>query len=88
MQHYRGRELEVCYALLDRDSEFQLANKLMRCEAKDPELIVALDRRESGKAAASKDDFVSLPRPATGQGHRGRWQHKLTGGVGQQAYHC
>ena len=35
---------EVCYALLD--TEFQLADRLMRCEAKDPALNVALDRRE------------------------------------------
>ena len=65
------------------DTEFQLANKLMRCEAKDPELNVALHRRESGKAAASKD--VSLSRPlvqlgkgteaggSTGSSSQGEW---------------
>lgn len=54
----------LCCALLD--TEFQLANRLMGCGAKDPELNVALDRREGEQASAGRKHRrveTELPKP-------------------------
>ena len=45
-------EQRACWALLD--TEFQLLNRPMKCEPKDPEKSVALDRRELKLAGAAK----------------------------------
>ena len=82
---------KVCWALMG--TEFQLLNRPMRCEPKDPEENVTLDRprREAGLVGAAKRqrgvEEVGGAQ-TTGQGHRVRWQHRLVGWVGQQAYHC
>ena len=61
--------------------------KLMRCEPKDPERNVALDRRETGQVGAAKRQREvenvtrELPKPVrkdTGAGDN----------AGSQGYHC
>ena len=67
-------EEKVCWALMDNEFEFQLLNRPMRCEPKDPEKNVALDRREAGLMGAAKRQRRverELPKPldkATGAG--------------------
>ena len=74
---------KVCYALLD--TGFQLANKLMRCEAKNPELNVALDRRQAGQVSAGRKHRrveSVLPKPLgkdTGAGLGGSTGSQLQG---------
>ena len=54
----------VCWALLD--TEFQLENKTIRCEAKVPELNTALDKRETEQMGGGKrlrKEKVVLPKP-------------------------
>ena len=84
---------KVCYALLD--TKFQLANRPMRCEPKDPELDVALGRKESGQAShgAGKEhrrEESVLPKPLgknTGAGgstgSQGEWASRPTIADGQ-----
>ena len=58
---------KMCHALLD--TEFQLGAKLMRCEPKDREGNVALDRRKAGQVGAAKRQrkvekvMRELPKP-------------------------
>ena len=54
----------VAWALLG--TEFQLENKMISIEAKDPERNTALDRREAGLVGGGKrprKEVVALPRP-------------------------
>ena len=80
---------KVCHALLD--TEFQLDVKLMRCEPKDPEKNMALDRKEAGLVGAAKRQrkaekvLRELPKPldkATGAGGntglQGEWANRPT----------
>jgi hypothetical protein len=54
----------VAWALLG--TEFQLENKMINIEAKDPERNTALDRREAGLVGGGKrprKEVVALPKP-------------------------
>lgn len=84
-QRNAAREDEkVRCALLD--SEFQLANKLVRCEARDPEQNVTLSGQEGEWIDWGRQEAVVAQ--ATGQGQMSRWQYRFTCEVVQQAYRC
>ena len=76
----------VIWALLG--TEFQLGNKQITIEAKDPERNTALDRKEAGQVGGGKrprKEVVSLPRPlgsAVAGGAQGRGRGGGTRGQG------
>ena len=91
----------ACEALLG--TEFQLLNRPMHCEAKDPDRNVALERREARQTGAVKRHRGAarsggawgqggMPRPLRQGGssrwqHRCRWQHRPAGWRRQRACH-
>ena len=85
----------ACWALLG--TKFQLENRMIKCEAKNPELNTALDKRESkqvGGGKRLKKEETALPKPldraeTCGAHDRGKGGGTSREGcVGEQANHC
>ena len=77
----------VCWALLG--TEFQLEDKMIKCEAKDPELNTAPDKREAEQVGGCKrlrkeEDALPKPEPLGRVGAGGAQGRGRGGGTSRQ----